>query len=1201
MAYIKKLKYNELVGGTDNTDVYPVTSTEAVYGPDNINQQTVNEDRLRRIELLESNVQSLDGLKEMVEAFISGDYDYQGGLSDNNFTDELKAKLEGLENYNDTELRQLLADIDTAKANAADVYTKNEIDDKLGDIQGALTFDSTPIAGSDNPVKSSGIYTALQGKQDTISDIANIRSGAAAGATAYQKPSAGIPKSDLSTDVQSSLNKADTALQSYNETDPVFSASPAAGITSNDIMEWDGKQSALTFDSIPTASSINPVTSGGVMAALDLKANQSTTYTKTEVDNKLADGVYVGSTVGTDIKQLKDKNNVVFYPQTHTKAVVDDNGYTAESRLQAMQDEINQAQLEVGAVPSDLTPTEGSTYWVTSGGVYNALQNIQSELYNEVDLLSMLAESNGFIDSAGKWSTVSGYRGGYIDVSDLHGETVKITANSNYVSVYAFTKDKVTTNNTAMSSHYATGSAKTEIAIGTTESVVVPDDAAYLYVYMTSNSTVRTPSSISVKLSASRIDLLEEKCDSYDILIDKVIDTQNSQQYSLAPSKLKWTGGTGYQKYCFLDASTFKRRKIHVQWNGNKTRIFPVTGISGVNDRILFSEEPREYILDTGRTSCEIYIEDSCNYLAFQSVSKGGVDISPTFTLLADAVSTYEFEEERNITPISLTDQCRTAFSRSADYSSWNILANTHSSSYLVDVSKCKGGTIYITQENVAGSMFFITEDNREQDASILYAGNDGLISTTIGVLIPYKIPTDANYVNIIEMLHNGTDQHPTEIYLSPLPSSSSPSSDTYSNIYLNVVKKAKQMTNLKWTAKQNIAGTYCTAGEKTGLLYSSCVETDRYVGHDVSMRTFMTCANNPYSLLYTENLATRTSDYGFTYVGRRGTIHAWMGTVCSRFTASCCGMDREEWDTAYMAWLCEEGIFTKIYDQSGQGVEVGDWIWISGHVRIITDVKKSDGLVTSITVSEAVQPLCSVVNYTPTTLNTYLSSNHGIIYRYNELYKNVKYEPSPFIAVDDEVLSGEYVYNNDICTYAGDYAAFYEGFPVWINYNLSEVGAWTQMQVYKNDVLVGTYNIDTSVHRFNLTEAYGSLGYGKWKARLTDGTNYSDYTYWEVIETNVAYTTPDANTPNVKKVTFSSSNGTPTRVVFCEQDGTPMAVRPLSIAERMDGYVVFNPVAYCKAQRGGNLGSGTYLRVYFVGEYGRVSNAQILTDIGSN
>ena len=85
----------------------------------------------------------------------------------------------------------------------------------------------------------------------------------------------------------------------------------------------------------------------------------------------------------TQIKIKKARvfpSGVQFYPQTHTKAVIDDNGYTAESRLGAMQDEINQAQLEVGAVPSDLTPTEDSTNWVTSGGVYNALQNIQTDV-----------------------------------------------------------------------------------------------------------------------------------------------------------------------------------------------------------------------------------------------------------------------------------------------------------------------------------------------------------------------------------------------------------------------------------------------------------------------------------------------------------------------------------------------------------------------------------------------------------------------------------------------------------------------------------------------------------------------------------------------------------------------------------------------------------------------------------------------------
>lgn len=60
-------------------------------------------------------------------------------------------------------------------------------------------------------------------------------------------------------------------ITSYTETDPVFSASAAAGITSSDITAWNNKQNALTFDTVPTASSTNPVTSGGVKTALDAK------------------------------------------------------------------------------------------------------------------------------------------------------------------------------------------------------------------------------------------------------------------------------------------------------------------------------------------------------------------------------------------------------------------------------------------------------------------------------------------------------------------------------------------------------------------------------------------------------------------------------------------------------------------------------------------------------------------------------------------------------------------------------------------------------------------------------------------------------------------------------------------------------------------------------------------------------------------
>lgn len=53
----------------------------------------------------------------------------------------------------------------------------------------------------------------LAEKQNVITDLQTIRSGAQAGSTAYQKPQAGIPKTDLAQGVKDSLDLADTALQ----------------------------------------------------------------------------------------------------------------------------------------------------------------------------------------------------------------------------------------------------------------------------------------------------------------------------------------------------------------------------------------------------------------------------------------------------------------------------------------------------------------------------------------------------------------------------------------------------------------------------------------------------------------------------------------------------------------------------------------------------------------------------------------------------------------------------------------------------------------------------------------------------------------------------------------------------------------------------------------------------------------------------
>lgn len=69
------------------------------------------------------------------------------------------------------------------------------------------------VKGKKQDVINAEVDEALAGKQATIEDLSTIRSGAAAGATAYQKPGTGIPASDTAAAVQTSLGKADTAYQ----------------------------------------------------------------------------------------------------------------------------------------------------------------------------------------------------------------------------------------------------------------------------------------------------------------------------------------------------------------------------------------------------------------------------------------------------------------------------------------------------------------------------------------------------------------------------------------------------------------------------------------------------------------------------------------------------------------------------------------------------------------------------------------------------------------------------------------------------------------------------------------------------------------------------------------------------------------------------------------------------------------------------
>ena len=87
-----------------------------------------------------------------------------------------------------------------------------KIGDTSIDLSGYVTTVALNTALADYTT-TADLTTLLSGKQDTISDLSTIRSGAQAGATAYQKPAGGIPKSDLAQGVKDSLDLADSAIQ----------------------------------------------------------------------------------------------------------------------------------------------------------------------------------------------------------------------------------------------------------------------------------------------------------------------------------------------------------------------------------------------------------------------------------------------------------------------------------------------------------------------------------------------------------------------------------------------------------------------------------------------------------------------------------------------------------------------------------------------------------------------------------------------------------------------------------------------------------------------------------------------------------------------------------------------------------------------------------------------------------------------------
>lgn len=377
---------------------------------------------------------------------------------------------------------------------------------------------------------------------------------------------------------------------------------------------------------------------------------------------------------------------------------------------------------------------------------------------------------------------------------------------------------------------------------------------------------------------------------------------------------------------------------------------------------------------------------------------------------------------------------------------------------------------------------------------------------------------------------------------------------------YDKALRRVDYLEHLRWTplakvpngypdsssaSATNVGNTYFDlAGQlAVGVPYSDVAGTRTYVPNNVSLRTFMTAVKNRRSLLYTEELHKNESKYGKTYT--QGHRRAYYGEVCCGLVAWVMGMDTMYLSSDYAANNVP-GLSSVTYTGVND-LRPLDLITQDGHISIISDIWKDEfGNVKYIAWAEMSTPYPYRGLLTPEQFDARMTSISGAIHRWTGWDGLTEPEASEYSQYLLGQTRKEPEWGGDIMCFAGDYAAFVEGDIIHLNARRNSV--YTGVELYKDDVLLQTIDItglsaDTIVTPntedwvdVNLTTL--NLAYGKYKARLTDGTNTTDYTYFEIIGVTMSAT----KSGNTVTIAFGSSNGTPVSVEQVKDNGFPNA-----------------------------------------------------------
>lgn len=399
---------------------------------------------------------------------------------------------------------------------------------------------------------------------------------------------------------------------------------------------------------------------------------------------------------------------------------------------------------------------------------------------------------------------------------------------------------------------------------------------------------------------------------------------------------------------------------------------------------------------------------------------------------------------------------------------------------------------------------------------------------------------------------------------------------DSISHKYIG--ERSFLMSKVKWRPLSNIPnnqGYFVKGKDIVGLPYSSVKELQKFIGLDVSIYTFLTAVNNPYSLLYSEDVAKGNHCYlGGTYNGINS--HTFYGTVCSSFTAFCLGENYN-----YTSFNYRDGLVPNYFlksDQSIESLEAGDLFWCPGHVALITEVEKDSlGNIGNIRFFESSGTRVYSINYIPDAFRNRIFGN-GNPKNQAYLYKNKLVETSvdknSDLTTDNvkSLLDNLSIGNSEICTWFGDRPCLGEWDKLMLNFQKQN---YDKILVSLNEEVIDTLDISGTEHSIE----YKFKNIGLYKAQLaSDSVVSPEFTSFEVIDTT---TKLRQNEDGTFEVLFAE-NSDPEIVFWVDKTGDQLSF-PITVSKetRNKGSMLIKPCAR----------KDRILRVIYRGNYGRAIN----------